>query len=51
MREPVTLECSECKNRNYRTTIKAKQQTKTKLDLKKFCRFCRKHTKHVERRK
>jgi large subunit ribosomal protein L33 len=51
MREAVTLECSECKNRNYTTTVKAKQQQKTRLGLSKFCRFCRKHTKHVERRK
>ena len=51
MREVVNLECGECKNRNYMTSVKAKQQTKTRLEASKFCRFCRKHTKHVERRK
>ncbi|HON55616.1 MAG TPA: 50S ribosomal protein L33 [bacterium] len=43
----VTLECSECKNKNYSTT-RNKQNTKEKLQLKKYCRFDRKHTLHKE---
>ncbi len=49
MREFVFLECPECKNRNYRTDRETK--TGTKLELKKFCRVCRKHTAHVEKKK
>jgi len=48
MREYVTLECAECKNRNYCTSKNT--QDRERLELSKFCRFCRKHTKHVERR-
>jgi len=49
MRENVTLECSECKNRNYRTPKNSRDRTR--LELSKYCRFCRKHTKHTERRR
>ncbi|TEU07494.1 MAG: 50S ribosomal protein L33 [Candidatus Aminicenantes bacterium] len=47
MREIITLQCSECKRRNYTSTRNKKVQ-KDKLELKKFCRFCRKHTIHKE---
>ncbi|NOR14645.1 MAG: 50S ribosomal protein L33 [Candidatus Aminicenantes bacterium] len=47
MREIVTLQCTECKRRNYTTTRNKKQQTE-KLQLKKYCRFDRKHTLHKE---
>ncbi|MCX7974617.1 MAG: 50S ribosomal protein L33 [Candidatus Aminicenantes bacterium] len=47
MREIVTLQCSECKRRNYTTTRNKKKQTE-KLELKKYCRFCQKHTLHKE---
>ena len=43
-RVPVTLACSECKARNYKTT-KTPDQI---LSLKKFCKQCRKHTLHRE---
>ncbi len=46
-REIITLQCSECKRRNYSTTKNKKTQTE-KLELKKFCRFCNKHTVHKE---
>ena len=49
MREYVTLECSECKNRNYRTSKNTTDRER--LELKKFCRFCRKAVKHTERRR
>jgi large subunit ribosomal protein L33 len=49
-REYVTLECSECKERNYRTSKRVKGGT-PKLDLQKFCSRCRKHVRHLERRK
>ena len=47
MREIITLQCSDCKNRNY-TTTKNKKTTPDKLELKKFCPTCRKHTAHKE---
>jgi large subunit ribosomal protein L33 len=47
MRDIVTLACSECKNRNYTTTRNKKTMTE-KLELKKFCPSCRKHTPHKE---
>ncbi len=49
-REFVTLECSDCSERNYRTSKRVKGGA-ARLELKKFCTRCRKHTKHVERRK
>jgi len=47
MRVIIHLACQECKRRNYSTT-KNKQTTPDRLELKKYCRFCRKHTAHRE---
>ncbi len=47
MRTIIQMSCSECKNRNYSTT-KNKQKTPDRLEMKKYCRFCRKHTLHKE---
>ncbi len=47
MRVIVHLACQECKRRNY-TTTKNKQKTPDRLELKKYCRFDRKHTVHKE---
>ena len=49
MRENVTLQCSDCKRRNYVTT-KNKKNTTEKLSFSKYCRWCRKHTVHKETR-
>ena len=49
MRQYVTLECTECKNYNYRTEKETRGAQK--LELRKYCRFCRKHTPHKERKK
>jgi len=43
----IQLECTECKRRNY-TTEKNKRNTPTKLELRKYCPWCRKHTLHRE---
>ncbi len=45
MRVKITLVCSECKQRNYDST-KNKKNDPDRLELKKYCRFCRKHTLH-----
>ncbi|NOY85852.1 MAG: 50S ribosomal protein L33 [Deltaproteobacteria bacterium] len=47
MRVIVTLECMECKNRNY-TTTKNKRNTTGRVELKKYCRFCQGHRVHKE---
>lgn len=49
MRDKITLACSECKQRNYNTT-KNKRQHPDRVEQKKYCRFCRKHTPHRETR-
>jgi len=47
MRELLALSCEECKRKNY-TTDKNKRTMTEKLQLQKYCRFCRKHTAHKE---
>ena len=47
MRTRITLSCTECKQRNYNTT-KDKKTHPERLEMKKYCRFCRKHTVHKE---
>jgi large subunit ribosomal protein L33 len=49
MRELAILACSVCKNRNY-TTMKNKRKQPDRLEHKKYCRYCRKHTIHKETR-
>ncbi|MBL7080971.1 MAG: 50S ribosomal protein L33 [Candidatus Omnitrophica bacterium] len=49
MREIITLACKECGNKNFTTTKNKKKHTE-RLELRKFCRFCRKHTVHRERK-
>lgn len=48
-RPMVTLACTECKRRNYNTT-KNKINHRDRLELKKHCPWCRKHTLHRETR-
>lgn len=47
MRVKVTLSCTECKQRNY-NTMKEKKNNPDRLEMKKYCRFCKKHTLHKE---
>lgn len=47
VRDKVTLACEDCKQRNY-ITKKNKRNTPERLEMKKYCRFCRKHTTHRE---
>jgi large subunit ribosomal protein L33 len=44
----VFLECTVCSNRNY-TTHKRLKAT-YKLEKMKYCRFCRQHTAHKEKK-
>ena len=46
-RNKITLACTECKQRNYNTK-KNKKNDPDRIELNKYCRFCRKHTLHRE---
>ncbi len=47
MREIITLACTVCKRRNY-TTTKNKRKHPDRVEFKKLCPSCRKHTPHKE---
>ncbi|MBI4574747.1 MAG: 50S ribosomal protein L33 [Planctomycetes bacterium] len=49
-RDSLTMECDVCGERYYRTS-KNTRNTTGKLELKKHCPVCRKHTSHKERKK
>ena len=41
------LECTECHHVNYHSS-RNKKTLKERLELKKYCKFCRKRTVHKE---
>lgn len=43
----ITLACGECKQRNY-DVYKNKKNTPDRLEVNKYCPFCKKHTAHKE---
>ena len=45
-RVPISLACTECQSRNYKTT-RASGSEKA-LEIKKYCKQCKKHTLHRE---
>jgi len=47
MRERITLACTECKQRNY-DTYKNKKNDPDRIELKKYCKFCKRTTVHKE---
>ena len=47
MRDIVSLACGACQRRNYSLT-KNKRTHPDRMSVKKFCKFCRKHTDHKE---
>lgn len=47
MRVKITLACTDCKQRNYNLT-KDKRVHTERMELKKYCRFCKAHTLHKE---
>ena len=49
-REYIWLECKQCGQRNYRTSVSTAGSV-PKIELKKFCKNERKHTVHKIRRK
>jgi large subunit ribosomal protein L33 len=48
-RVKITLACETCKNRNY-WSEKNRLNDRERVELKKYCRFCRTHTPHRETR-
>ncbi|MGI6668658.1 MAG: 50S ribosomal protein L33 [Acetivibrionales bacterium] len=47
MRVKITLACVDCKQRNYHTK-KNKKNDPDRIEMKKYCKFCQKHTVHKE---
>ncbi|MBI4353423.1 MAG: 50S ribosomal protein L33 [Candidatus Omnitrophica bacterium] len=47
MRDIIQFECTACRHRNY-SSNKNKKLHPERLELKKFCPFCRSHTAHKE---
>mgnify|MGYP001074952442 CR=1 FL=1 len=47
IRSLVTLQCAECKERNY-ITEKNRKNDPNRLELRKYCPRCRKHQLHRE---
>ncbi len=47
MRTKITLACTDCKQRNYNTD-KDKKAQPDRMEIKKYCKFCNKHTLHRE---
>ena len=46
-RAKITLECTQCKERNYDTS-KNKKNDPDRMEIKKYCSRCKKHTVHKE---
>ena len=49
MRVKITLACNDCKQRNY-VSKKNRKNDPDRLNMNKYCRFCKKHTEHRETR-
>lgn len=43
------MACTECKRRNY-VTKKNKVNDRDRMELKKYCKWCHRHTLHRETR-
>jgi len=46
-RTKITLACTECEERNYDTS-KNRQTHPERVEYKKYCPRCRRHTPHKE---
>lgn len=49
VRIAVTLACEDCKRRNYQTN-KNRRNDPERIEMRKYCRWCSKHTAHKETR-
>ena len=48
-RVKVTLACEDCKRRNY-ITVKSRVNDRERIEMKKYCRWDKRHTVHKETR-
>ena len=46
----IKLQCTKCKRVNY-WSRKNKKKVERKIELKKFCKWCKTHTPHKEAKK
>lgn len=46
----IKLQCTQCKRINYWSS-KNKRKVERKIEVKKFCKWCKKHTLHKETKK
>ena len=46
-RDQIHLACDSCSRHNY-TATKNRRTHPSRVEFKKYCRFCRKHTSHRE---
>ncbi len=46
----IRLRCADCKRVNY-TTHKNRKLVTRKLEYKRYCKWCKKHTMHKESKK
>jgi large subunit ribosomal protein L33 len=49
IRMVITMACTECKEYNY-TTEKNRRNDPGRLELRKYCPRCRRHTLHREKK-
>jgi len=46
----IKLNCTKCKRTNY-WSVKNRKSVERKIELKKFCKWCKKKTPHKEGKK
>lgn len=46
-RQIITLQCTDCRERNY-STVKNRRSHTTRMELRKYCGRCRTHQVHRE---
>ncbi|MDP2668389.1 MAG: 50S ribosomal protein L33 [bacterium] len=46
----IKLQCQTCKRMGYWSS-KNRKKVERKIELAKYCKWCRKHTKHKESKK
>ncbi len=46
----IKMQCTKCKRINYWTS-KNKRKVERKIEVKKFCKWCKAHTLHKETKK
>ncbi|MBS7578350.1 MULTISPECIES: 50S ribosomal protein L33 [unclassified Enterococcus] len=49
MIKKASLACTVCGSRNYAITVSGNQRS-NRIEVKKFCKYCGKHTLHSETR-